>query len=67
MADKREKPKRVPGQVVYVGLRVYDPRSKKMRNCRGLGFRLEKFTPEEVHSIIKNAVLTTVPTARVIS
>jgi hypothetical protein len=65
--SERTKPKRAAGQVVYVGLRVYDPGTKKMRNCRGLGFRLEKFTPEEVHSIIKNAVLTAVPTARVIN
>lgn len=49
-----------------MALRVYDPRLRKMRSCRGLGFRLAKFRPEEVHRIIRDAVLGAVPTARVI-
>jgi hypothetical protein len=61
-----EKPKRIPGQVVYVQLRVYEPTTKKMRNCRGLSLRFEKFTPEEVHGILVTAVLNAVPTARII-
>lgn len=61
-----EKPRHVPGRVVYVGFRVYDPKTQRMRSCRGLNIRLEKFTPQEAHDLIVRAVLDGVSTARIV-
>jgi hypothetical protein len=47
-------------------MRMYDPVTKKMKGCNGMNLRLEKFTPQEVHDILVDAVLKAVPTARVI-
>jgi hypothetical protein len=60
------KSERPPGRVVYVGLRVYDPETRRMKNCRGLTIRFEKFAPKEVYDIIVKAALEQVPTARIV-
>lgn len=62
----RAKSRHVAGRVVYIGFRVYDPALRKMRSCRGLNIRAEKFSPDEVHRIVVDALLTAVPTARII-
>lgn len=44
------------GRTVYIGLRVYDPKTCRAKNCSGLNIRAFDFTPEEVHAIIVRAL-----------
>jgi hypothetical protein len=47
---------RKAGRTVYIGLRAYNPETRKAVNCNGLNIRAFDFTPQEVHDIIVRAL-----------